>query len=290
MSLIDSDQEGGEGRSRSRSRSRSPLTSRHDSESMENLSPESKKFQKLLRMELAPMKKQLYKLVDTTGQVKTEVDHVKRAVGNIGSRTTGIEEQFRKATKADPKSSLSAHVIQFINRRVFNAVKKGLTKDVMKNAVFQELKDNGLAGMSAETAVKSVASIEFSHLKSHLRTLISQDLNTGNVAEFPKTVQYLRSHLREDEVEEDTHEFLVIIAFCMAKFENSRPVPLTDVDQGNKRMIDQHVDHLWAYVKLKFDKYQDRGDTHGAKLKSIIDGFGYKQAKKGDGSVRRSLQ
>ena len=37
---------------------------------------------------------------------------------------------------------------------------------MMKNAVFQEVKDNGLAGMSEETAVKSVASIEFSHLKA----------------------------------------------------------------------------------------------------------------------------
>ena len=61
----------------------------------------------------------------------------------------------------------------------------------------------------------------------------------------------------------------------MVKFENSRPVPLSEGDKENKKLINTHVDNLWAYVKIKFDNFVTRGDTHGGKLRNILETCGY---------------
>jgi len=291
--MEDSDSDSGSHRSRSRSRSRSPRPSRRrdDSSDEEPLTASERKIEKVVRRvfktELASIKKSLYKTEDTTGQVKGNVDHLKRGMTDIKLAAANIEAELRKNRKRNPRESMSKPAITAMNKSIFDNLKKGKGKDELISVAFQELLDKSLLEPSDEENFKPVAKREFSHLKSELRTLVSTDLAVGNYSNFPKAAQYLRSHLKIDTNTEDTLEYLTIIGLGLARYENLKEVPLSEVDERNRKRIHKHVDNFWDWCKLKFSAHKSRGETYGEKLGSIIVNIGYLK-RESEGAVRQN--
>lgn len=278
-----------------RSRSRSPPPSRRrgvsSDESLSPLTASEKKLEKIVKKvvssELASVKRSLYKTEDTTGQVKGNVDQLKRGLTDVKMTAANIEAELRKNRKRNPRASMSNTSITAMNNSILNNLKQGKDKKVLITDVFQELLDRNLVEPDSEEDFKPVAKREFSHLKSQLRTLMSTDLAVGNYTEFPKTAQYLRSHLKIDTNTEDTLEYLTIIGLGLAKFENLKEVQLSDSDERNRKKIHKHVDNYWDWVKLKFNAHKSRGDTFGEKLRSILVNIGY-QKRESEGAVRQN--
>ena len=62
----------------------------------------------------------------------------------------------------------------------------------------------------------------------------------------------------------------------MAKFENQKPVPLSESEKENKKNMNQDINLWWEWVDKKFKKYEQDGYNLEGKLKSTIAAAGFK--------------
>jgi len=291
MPIVNVDSDDEVPRDRSRSRSRSPLARNRELEEVENLSPDSTKLAKLISKvvdsKLAPIKKNLNKLLESNSQIKDSTSQTRGGVIDLRRTTNTIEDQLKKMARADPRSSLTGAALTKMNECVFKYLKEGKKKKDLLTSVFQELHSRALVSSTDEDNVKKVAAGELKHLKSYVRGTVSDDLLMGNYVGMNKTVQYLKTHLNVTEMEESSFEFLVIMGLCIAKFENTKEVPLSDGDQRNQEAIEKSLDDFWEWIDLKYKKYGETGVSVDVKLRSIMDRYGYEKKETNRPGVSR---
>jgi len=292
MPIVESDEETEYELNRSRSRSPPAPRGREESPVLEeNLTPTSAKMAKLIGTvvdrKLAPIKKNLNKLLESNSQIKESSTQTKGGVMELRRATATIEDQVKKIARADPKLNLTGVAKTKLKESVFKNLKEGKKKEDLISAVFEELHGRALVSPADEDSVKSIAAGDLKHMKSYLRGCIKEDLLMGNYLGMPKSVDYLKTHLKIQEVDESTRQFLVIMGLCTVKFENTKEIPMTDGDQANQEAIDKSLDDYWEWCNLKYKKYLDTGYSVEGKLRSIMERFGYEKKESNRPGVSR---